>query len=321
MGDKVYEFLSSYFPQTAALFIAVGVIYLLLPSLSGSLTYFFKLFFRRPKRKLLWRVFHRTQLPEVSDHKLSVLLDGQSITGVGVVILDVNSAGEESVSPEHVDRGMIALTFGGAQVEACVPLNKSPKDLDVTPVADGNTLQLRVGFLNRGETAKFEVVLSNFDEKRDIIRPVGRLKDGIIKLVEWDRPGLVENWGTAFSSSFTLLLSLFLLLTVTGFQLFYADSHSFVRQSLWAVAFAFVVAGTHCWIATGAQRAEEEERAVSLSHSGLRQVWVPIHIYLRWLFTNKFYLKMLVVSAIFGIMPYVMSWLSVFGKRVVEAMR
>jgi len=325
MGDKVFEFLRNYMPSAPALFIAVGIVYLLFPSMTGLLTYLFKLLFRKPKRKLLWRVFYRVQLPEVSEDKLSVSVDGRQLKGAGLVVIGVSSEGEESVGPDQVDRGVIALTFGESQVESCVCLSKTPKDLEVKAVGEGNTLRLDTGFLNKGESAKFEVVLSNFDERRDAIRPVGRLRDGVVRLVEWDRAGRVDSWGNAFTSSFSILFAVFLLLFVMSFQLFYSESNSlsnsFIKQLLSAVAFALVVAGTHCWVTTAAKRAEDENRALGASHSALKQAWVPLRVYVGWFFTTRFYLKMLVIGMVFGFMPYAMSWLSILGKRIVEVAR
>lgn len=321
MGDKIFQFLNSYMPPTPALIIAVGIIYLLLPGMTGSLTYLIKRLFRRPTRKLLWRVYHRTRLPEVSENKLSVLVNGKPVKGAGLVMVGVSSEGEEAVSADQVDKGMIALTFGEAQVESCVPLSKRPEDLQTEAVGEGNTLRLNVSFLNRGESSKFEVVLSNFDERRDAIKPVGRLRDGVIRLVEWDRPGKVDGWGNAFTSSFSVLFAVFLLLFVMSLQLFYSESDSFIKQLLSAVAFALVAVGTHCWIATEAKRADDENRAFGASHSALKQAWVPLRVYIKSLFTSRFYLKMLVVGMVFGLMPYAMSWLSVLGKRIIEAAR
>lgn len=202
----------------------------------------------------------------------------------------------------------MALTFGEARVESHTLLESVPADLGLEVSAEGNRLELGADFFNRGDAAKFQVVLSNYDAARDKINAPGRLKEGKIRLVEWDQPGHVDEWGKAFLSAFVVLLGAFHVLFVIGLQLRF---DYLPAQLGLAAAMSLVITATHCWVATEGQRAEEEHRAFGdASGSAWRQAWAPLYIFAKWLFSSRFYRRMFALGMLMGMTPYLFNRLN-----------
>ena len=308
MFDRLVEPLSRYMPLNAAIIASLALLYLVAPSVGLVIKLVIPRLLNRHRRKLLWRVFHRVQLPRVGRDKLTMYAGDKEISDAGVVIFDVRSTGQEAISPADLSGGKMALTFGEAQVESHTLLESLPSNLDLNVNAEGNRLELSADFFNRGDAAKFQVVLSNYDAARDKIDAPGRLKEGKIRLVEWDQPGHVDEWGKAFLSAFVVLLGAFHVLFVIGLQMRF---DYLPAQLVLAAAMSLVITATHCWVATEGQRAEEEHRAFGdASGSTWRQAWAPPYIFAKWLFTSRFYRRMFALGLLMGMMPYLFNRLN-----------
>lgn len=319
MIDKLFELLSHYLNSNAALILALAIGWLL-PPIVGLLVKFVWDLLRRHRKRLVWRVFQRMQLPQSGSDGLSMYVNDMKATDVGVVVFDVSSSGQEAIGSDDLPGGKMALTFGEAKVESYATLDKNPPELNLRPVLDGNRFELRTDFFNKGESAKYQVVLSNYDEARDKIRADKRLKDGFIRLAEWDMPGRVDEWGKAFVAAFIILLGSFLVLFAVSLQLI--STISLPIRVVLALAMALVMAATHCWVATEAQREEAEERAYGRGpRSVFRQAWVPASVYFKQFFANRFYLRMIVVGWVLGMSPYALEWLIAFGRQVLERLK
>lgn len=318
MIDKLLSVLTRYLNSEAALIVALAL-WWLIPPIAGLLVRFIWGLVRGPKKRLVWRIFQRMQLPRTGSEGLTAAVHDRKINDAGVVIFDVSSSGRDAIGKDDLPDGKMVLTFGNAKVESYERIETTSTDLDMHPVLNGSRFELTVDFFNRGESAKYRVVLSNYDEARDKITSDRRLKDGHIRLAEWDMPGHVDEWGKAFLSAFVVLLGSFLVLFFISLLI---GTTTVWKLAMLALGMSLAIAAVHCWVATEARREEAEERAYGRGPlSWHRQVWVPVYIYFKQLFANKFYLRMIVVGWVLGMAPHTLGWLITVGRQTLERLR
>ncbi|MGO9481167.1 MAG: hypothetical protein ACLP05_05240 [Candidatus Kryptoniota bacterium] len=119
---------------------------------------------QRQRKSLSYDIPVSTQLLDVKEavrSKLEILYEGKPVQDVHLLLVRIVNTGNLPILPNDYERPIRLEVGGKAQLLSCEVYDTSPKSLRVSPIIEGNNVNLPAIMLNGGDAIVLKLIVSN----------------------------------------------------------------------------------------------------------------------------------------------------------------
>lgn len=190
---------------------------------------------QRNRKAISYRIISSTPVLSVSEGvegKLKILYENQEVKEVQLVVISVTNTGNVPIV-ENDYAQPLEVSFGMGKLLTVEIMEKTPKELDITPLVSGGKVVINKALLNQGDSFVFRALVAGFKDTINVNARIVGIK-AITKQVE---PAYTRN-------SFIGMMVLY-----AGFVGIIVNNNSLKDTTLLAFSYLVIVLGLVivCW--------------------------------------------------------------------------
>lgn len=184
---------------------------------------------QRNRKAVSYRILSSTPVLRVSEGvegKMKMLYENQEVQNVQLLVINLANTGNVPIVESDYSLP-VQVSFGNGRILTVEIMERTPKELDVNPIIEENTIVINKALLNQGDSFSFRTLVADFQE---IIKLTGRIA-GVKEITKQVDPpygrnaviGMVMLYAgfVGYSTFLTiiqndLLSTLFIIITVIG---------------------------------------------------------------------------------------------------------